>query len=95
MDVIHDGRQQKFYVMHKNREYSLEYNVIEPGTWEFHCPYQPGKGKELTIQDYITEYALFFLKRNKIILQNTNTCPYFADFVIRKKDMIPVQDRGL
>ncbi len=95
MDVVHDGRQQKFYVMHKGREYSLEYNVIEPGIWEFHCPYLPDTGKDLAILDYITEYAIFFLKRNKIILQNAGNCPYFADFAARKKDILPVQNSGL
>ncbi len=94
MDVIHDGRRQKFYVMDKSREYSLEYNVIEPGVWEFHCPYFPDSRKALDIQDYITEYAMFFLRRNKIKLLNEGNCPYFSDFANRRKEVYELMKPG-
>lgn len=86
MDVEHDVRQQKFYAVQKGVEYSLEYNVIEPGLWEFHCPYIPEGKKAMEIQDFIIEYALFFIRRNKIKLYNEGNCEYFSDFANRKKE---------
>lgn len=87
MDVEHDARQKKFYTLYKSKEYSLEYNIINPAIWEFHCPYIPESRKEVEIQDFLIEYALYFIRRNKIQLHNTGNCDYFNDFSQRRKDM--------
>jgi len=87
MDVEHDARQQKFYSIHKDTEYSLEYNVVGPGVWEFHCPYTPDSRKDMEIKDFLIEYALYFIRRNKIQLQNEGNCEYFNNFSHRRKDI--------
>jgi hypothetical protein len=90
MDIQHDARQQKFYTILEDREYSLEYNDVEPKLWEFHCSFMLNEIthlKEMEIRDKLIEYALYFMKRNNISLLESGSCHQVKDFMQRKREM--------
>lgn len=87
MDIQHDVRQRKFYSIVKGTEYSLEYNEVEMELWEFHCPYLPNNKIESAALDKITEYALYYMRRNNIQLLELGSCKYVSDFMARKNEL--------
>jgi hypothetical protein len=90
MDIQHDARQQKFYTIIDGREYSLEYNYLESGLWEFHCFFIPNDLihlKERDIEDGLIEYALYYMARNNIQLLESGSCPLVKNYLERKREM--------
>lgn len=90
MDIDHNLKQQRFSAIYNGREYSLEYNVVEPGLWEFHCPYVPNIVTNLKvreIQDEIIEYALRYMARNNIRILENGSCFHVKDYLDHKKDL--------
>lgn len=90
MDIQHDRRQRKFYTLIDDKEYSLEYNELEPTLWEFHCPYIPSivtNLKQRDIQEELIEYALHYMSRNDIRLFESGSCYHVKDFLDRKRDL--------
>lgn len=90
MDIQHDVRQRKFYTLLDDREFSLEYNDVEPYLWEFHCPYIPSivtNLKQKEIQEQLIDYALNYMLRNKIQLFESGSCFHVKDFLDKKRDL--------
>lgn len=88
MDIQHDVRQRKFYSIVKGTEYSLEYNETESGLWEFHCPYMPENRKERDVLDKLIEYALYYMRRNRIKLLEPASCMHVKDFMDRRGELL-------
>jgi hypothetical protein len=90
MDIQHDPRQQKFYTIIDETEYSLEYNDLETHLWEFHCAFMLNEItyiKERDIRDKLIEYALYYMKRNNIKLLESGSCHQVKDYLHKKREM--------
>lgn len=90
MDIAHDIRQRKFYAFVKNKEYSLEYNELEPKLWEFHCPvisHIRDESMENSIEENLIEYALHYMSRNNIRLFESGSCHHVTDYLSRKRNL--------
>lgn len=87
MDVQHDIRQRKFYTVSKNTEYSLEYNELDSDLWEFHCSYVPEGKKEHIVEEKLIEYAVYYMRRNRINVFESGSCHHVKDFLDKKSDL--------
>lgn len=90
MDIQHDARQQKFYVILDEEEYSLEYNNIDGRLWEFHCSFMFNEVtnlKEMNIRDRLIDYALHYMSRNNIQLLESGSCHQVKDYLNKRKEM--------
>lgn len=90
MEIHHDPIHQKFYTLVDNKEYSLEYNEVEPRLWEFHCSFflnEITKIKETEIRDQLIEYALYYMARNNIKLLESGCCHQVREFLDRQRQL--------
>jgi hypothetical protein len=89
MDIQHDRRQRKFFILIGDMEYSLEYNEINESLWEFHCNFISNIGpniKEREIRDKLIEYAIYYMTRNNVQMFESGCCNQVKEFLDKKKD---------
>lgn len=90
MDILHDRTERKFYTFIDDKEYFLEYNVVNDDLWEFTCNYISRiitNLKEINVRESIIEHALDYMKNNNIKLFESGSCFDVRDFIDRKKEI--------
>ncbi|MBO9702079.1 MAG: hypothetical protein J7604_17860 [Sporocytophaga sp.] len=90
MNILHDSIERKFYTFIDDKEYFLEYNVVNDDLWEFTCNYISRiitNLKEINVRESIIEHALDYMKNNNIKLFESGSCFDVRDFIDRKKEI--------
>ncbi|GAL85688.1 hypothetical protein MYP_2917 [Sporocytophaga myxococcoides] len=90
MNILHDSIERKFYTFIDDKEYFLEYNVVNDDLWEFTCNYISRiitNLKEINVRESIIEHALNYMKNNNIKLFESGSCFDVRDFIDRKKEI--------
>jgi len=90
MNILHDSIERKFYTFIDDKEYFLEYNVVNDDLWEFTCNYISRiitNLKEINVRESIIEHALEYMKINNIKLFESGSCFDVRDFIDRKKEI--------
>ncbi|MCR6640199.1 MAG: hypothetical protein NVV82_14720 [Sporocytophaga sp.] len=90
MNILHDSVERKFYTFIDDKEYFLEYNVVNDDLWEFTCNYISRiitNLKEINVRESIIEHALDYMKNNNIKLFESGSCFDVRDFIDRKKEI--------
>ncbi len=90
MNILHDSVERKFYTFIDDKEYFLEYNVVNDDLWEFTCNYISRiitNLKEINVRESIIEHALVYMKNNNIKLFESGSCFDVRDFIDRKKEI--------
>ncbi len=90
MNILHDNIERKFYTFIDDKEYFLEYNVVNDDLWEFTCNYISRiitNLKEINVRESIIEHALDYMKNNNIKLFESGSCFDVRDFIDRKKEI--------
>lgn len=79
LNVLHDKKNQKFYVKIENKESSLLYNIINEHTLDFLSTFVPIEQRGQSIAAKITDVALQYAKDNnyKVI----PTCPFIKHYI--------------
>jgi predicted GNAT family acetyltransferase len=90
MDIFHNKEDRRFYTIIDDKEYSLEYNIIENNLWEFNCSYISSivtNLKKRDIREALIEYAIDYMERNDIKIMDSGTCFQGRDYLEKKKDL--------